>query len=192
MIEKGLEQLDNQEKYDRDSDAYERVPGRDDTSEIKKRVRGILIEHAIVTGQMARARELLNDFRRELDQSKPLQAGGRLAEQWRREQMMYGMLARRTGIDVPLDTELLRPSPQVEEYPVAHFEAKDFSGKTWSLADLRGKVTYIIVWRIGCGGPCQGALQGVQQLYERWKSRGDRAVFWASRWTRIQPSRNPS
>lgn len=127
---------------------------------------------------MERARELLNDFRRELDQSKPLYAGSRLAAQWRADQVMYGMLARRAGIDVPLDTELLNPSPAVEErYPVGHFEAKDFSGKTWSLADLRGKVTYIIVWKNGCGGTCQAALQGVQKLYERWKGRADRAVL---------------
>jgi thiol-disulfide isomerase/thioredoxin len=126
---------------------------------------------------MERARELLNDFRRELDQSKPLHAGSRLAEQWRSEQTIYGMLARKAGIDVPIDPELLHPGPPVDErYPVAHFETKDFSGKTWSLADLRGKVTYIIVWKIGCGS-CQAALQGVQQLFERWKNRGDRAVL---------------
>lgn len=178
LLEKGIEQSENQEKYNRDSDAYERVPGQDNTSEVRKRVREILIDHAIATNQMARARELLNDFRRELDQSRPLQAGSRAAQEWRGEQTRYGMLARRAGIDVPLDPELLNPGPQVEErYPVAHFEAKDFSGKTWSPADLRGKVTYLIVWRMGCGGPCQGAVQGVQQLYDRWKSRGDRAVL---------------
>lgn len=178
LLEKGIEQSENQEKYSRDSDAFERMPGDDGASETRKRVREVLIEHAIVTGKIGRARELLNEFRRELDQSRPLHAGGRLAAQWRADQLMYGVLASRAGIDVPRDNELLSLSPSVEErYPVAHFEAKDFSGKTWSLAGLQGKVTYIVVWRVGCGGPCQAALQGVQQLYERWKGRGDRAVL---------------
>jgi hypothetical protein len=90
------------------------------------------------------------------------------------------MLARKAGIDVPLDVELLtaRPAEQ-ERFPVAQFEAKDRSGKTWSLADLGGRVTYVSVWRTSCGS-CGGALAGVQQLYERWKGRIDRAVLTIS------------
>ncbi len=124
---------------------------------------------------------MLNDFRRELDLAKSLEPNSRLAMQWRNDQMTYEMLARRAGIDIPIDLERLNaPQAEPERFPVAQFEAKDFSGKTWNLAALQGKVTYVGIWRSGCGGACGAALQGVQQLYERWKGRSDRAVLTIS------------
>jgi hypothetical protein len=124
---------------------------------------------------------MLNDFRRELDLAKSLETTSGLARQWRNDQITYEMLARRAGIDIPINLELLNtPQAEPERFPVAQFEAKDLSGKTWSLADLQGKVTYVGIWRSGCRGACGAALQGVQQLYERWKGRTDRAVLTIS------------
>jgi hypothetical protein len=179
LIERGIQQSEDQTKYYRDGEALEKSgrTGEDSTSETKGRAREILIQHAIVTGQLERARAMLNDFRRELDLSKSLEPTSRLARQWRNDQITYEMLARRAGIDIPINLELLKP-PQAEpeRFPVAPFEAKDLSGKTWSLADLQGKVTYVGIWRSGCEA-CGATLQGVQQLYERWKDRTDRAVL---------------
>ena len=179
LIEKGIQQSEDQTKYYRDGAALEKSTraGEDSTSETKRRAREILIQHAIVTGQMERARVMLNDFRRELDLAKSLEP----TTQWRNDQFTYEMLARRAGIDIPIDLERLNaPQAEPERFPVAQFEAKDLSGKTWSLADLQGKVTYVGIWRSGCRGACGAALQGVQQLYERWKGRSDRAVLTIS------------
>jgi hypothetical protein len=181
LVEKGLDQIEYQEKYIRDSDAPEnmgRRAGEDRTSDTNRRARDILILHAIATGQTERALVLLSDFRRQLDQSRPADTQGRLAAQWRQDQFDYELLARKAGIDAPLDLELLNATPaEPERHPVAPFEAKDLSGKTWSLADLQGKVTYVAVWNTACGSMCITGLAGVQQLYERWKGRTDRAVL---------------
>src|SRR5260370_9710368 len=127
------------------------------------------------------ARAMVTDFRRERDLSKYLETTSGLARQWRNDQITYEMLARRAGIDIPIDLERLNaPQAEPERSPVAPFEAKDLSGKTWSLADLQGKVTYVGIWRSGCSEACGAALQGVQQLYERWKGRTDRAVLTIS------------
>lgn len=52
------------------------------------------------------------------------------------------------------------------------FEAKDLNGRTWRLADLKGKVTLVDVWATWCG-PCRAAHPQIQQLYERLKGRAD-------------------
>ena len=183
LVQQGLEQVENQEKYRRDSDAFDKMPRArsvdDNISSTQRRASEILIRHAIVTQQKERALALLSDFRRELDQSKPADATGRAAASWRNNQISYLMLARQAGLDVSLEDVSSKPE-EPERYPVADFEAKDLSGKTWRLADLQGKVTYVHLWRSGCGGPCNAGLPGVQQLYERWKNRIDRAVLTIS------------
>jgi len=184
LVERGLEEIENQRKYIRDSDAFDKAWRRaiaEDTSENKRHAQEILIGHAIASGQMERARVLLADLRHQLDESKPSNGAAGLAASWRHGEFTYRMLARKAGLDVPLDVELLtgRPPEEVRQ-PVAPFEAKDLSGKTWSLADLKGKVTYVHLWHSGCGGPCSAGLQGIQQLYERWKGRSDRAVLTIS------------
>ena len=181
LIEKGLEQDENQEKYRRNSDAFKNGEQHEDpTLDAKGRAQEILIQHAMVTGQKERARMLLSDFRRQLDQSRPSDTQGRLASRWRRDAFAYQMLATRAGIEVPLDPALLTAPAEPERQPVAPFEAKDLSGKKWSVADLQGKVTYVSIWRTGCGGICRAGLAGVQQLHERWKDRNDRAVLTIS------------
>ena len=183
LVQQGLEQVENQEKYRRDSDAFDKMPrprnGDDNISSTQRRAREILIRHAIVTQQRERALALLSDFRRELDQSKPSDTTGRAGSSWRSNQVIYSMLARQAGLDVSIE-ELSHNPEEPERYPVSDFEAKDLSGKTWRLADFQGKVTYVHLWRSGCGGPCNAGLPGVQQLYERWKNRIDRAVLTIS------------
>ena len=105
---------------------------------------------------------------------------GRAARAWQSKQMSYSMLAREAGIDIPIDDLRISHREEPERYPVPDFEAKDLSGKTWSVADLQGKVTYVLLWRTGCGGSCDPILNGVQQLFERWKDRMDRAVLTIS------------
>jgi hypothetical protein len=180
LVQRGLEQAEDQEKYYRGTEAFARmtrVYGRDDS--VQQRAREILIRHAIVTQQKERALTLLSEFRRELDQSKPAETTGRAARAWQHEQMNYSTLAREAVLMVPADDlSVFRNPEQFDRYPIEEFEAKDLSGKTWSLADLKGKVTLVVLWRTAC--PCNNVLDGMQKLHERWKDRMDRAVLTIS------------
>ena len=55
---------------------------------------------------------------------------------------------------------------------IPDFEAKDLSGKTWRLADLMGKATFIDVWAQWCG-VCRGHHPELQRLYDLIKGRAD-------------------
>jgi hypothetical protein len=145
-----------------------------------RRAHEILIRHAIVTQQKERTLTLLSAFRRELDQSKPADTTDSAARSWRSDQMSYSMLARQAGLDVPIDDLRVSNREEHERYPVPEFEAKDLSGRLWSITDLQGKVTYVLLWQTGCGGSCDPILGGVQKLYESWKNRTDRAVLTIS------------
>jgi hypothetical protein len=177
LVQQGLEQDENQKKYSRDSDAFDSMPRSSGDDDTRRRAREILIQQAIITQQKERTLALLGDFRRELDQSKPADATGSDARLWRSNQNSYSRLARRAGLDVPLDNLRISHPEEPECCPVPEFEAKDLSGKSWSIADLQGKVTYVLLWRTGCGGSCDTVLDGVQKLYESWKNRIDRAVL---------------
>ncbi|HKW96480.1 MAG TPA: TlpA disulfide reductase family protein [Bryobacteraceae bacterium] len=180
LVQRGLAQAEDQEKYYRETEAFARmtrVYGRDDS--VQRRAREILIRHAIVTQQKERAITMLSEWQRELDRSKPAEKTGRAAREWQSRQMNYSMLAREAGLQVPMDDlSAFRTPEQPDLYPVEEFEAKDLSGKTWTLADLRGKVTFVLLWRTGC--PCNDVLDGMQKLHERWKGRVDRAVLTIS------------
>lgn len=56
------------------------------------------------------------------------------------------------------------------------FALSDLQGKTWRLADLKGKVSFINVWATWCG-PCQWELPYVQKLHEQMKDRQDVLVL---------------
>lgn len=60
--------------------------------------------------------------------------------------------------------------------PLAGFNLKDLTGKTWTLSSMRGKVTLMNVWATWCG-PCRAELPLVQKLYEQSKDRGDIQVI---------------
>jgi thiol-disulfide isomerase/thioredoxin len=52
------------------------------------------------------------------------------------------------------------------------FELVDLQGRTWHLADLKGKTTFVNVWATWCP-PCRKELPHLQRLYERVKDRPD-------------------
>jgi len=164
LVHQRVEEEENRDKYSRDSDAFEKMPrargGDDNISFIQRRAREILIRHAIVTQQEERALALLSDFRREIEQSKLADTTGRAGNSWRNDQIEYSMLARQAGLDVSIADLSISNPEQPDRYPIAEFEAKDLSGKTWSLADLQGKVTFVLFWRTGCA--CNNLLDGIQ------------------------------
>ncbi len=66
------------------------------------------------------------------------------------------------------------PSMKIEylsELP--DFEAKDLSGKTWRLADLKGKATLVDVWAAVGSNSAARELPALQLFYERIKGRKD-------------------
>jgi len=56
------------------------------------------------------------------------------------------------------------------------FALTDLQGKTWKLADLKGKVAFINLWATWCG-PCKMELPYVQKLSNQMKDRKDALVL---------------
>jgi thiol-disulfide isomerase/thioredoxin len=54
--------------------------------------------------------------------------------------------------------------------PAKDFTAKDLSGKSWALADLKGKVVVMDFWYRGCGW-CMYAMPQVKQLAADYKDK---------------------
>lgn len=73
-------------------------------------------------------------------------------------------------------TETTAPSGLEYSILLPAFEARDFSGKTWSLADEEGKATFVDVWATWCG-PCRAEHPELQKLYDRIKDRKDIQVL---------------
>ncbi len=55
------------------------------------------------------------------------------------------------------------------ERPLPEFKLKDLQGRTWTLSDLKGKVTLINVWATWCA-PCRVELPYVQRLHEAFEN----------------------
>lgn len=55
---------------------------------------------------------------------------------------------------------------------VPDFELVDLQGRTWRLADLKGKTAFINVWATWCE-PCRNELPHLQRLYDGVKERRD-------------------
>ena len=59
---------------------------------------------------------------------------------------------------------------------ISAFELSDFSGKTWRLKELDGKMLLINVWATWCG-PCRLELPHLEKFYEKVKDRSDIQVL---------------
>jgi thiol-disulfide isomerase/thioredoxin len=74
------------------------------------------------------------------------------------------------------DLEIETPSPWKERgEALAAFELTDLAGRTWSLAELRGKKVFANLWATWCG-PCRQELPFVEDLHKRTKDQGDVVV----------------
>jgi thiol-disulfide isomerase/thioredoxin len=56
------------------------------------------------------------------------------------------------------------------------FNLSSLDGRSWGLADLKGKVTFLNVWSTYCG-PCRAELPFVEKLYQQMKDRPDVLVL---------------
>jgi thiol-disulfide isomerase/thioredoxin len=80
-------------------------------------------------------------------------------------QLWYGRPANDLASQVALRWE--KPNQ-----PLPTFELTDLSGKTWTLASLKGKVTFLNFWATWCG-PCRAELPHLQKLVDQNKNRSD-------------------
>ncbi len=56
--------------------------------------------------------------------------------------------------------------------PLTTLNATDANGRTWTMADLKGKTTLVTVWATWCA-PCRAELPAVQTLFEQIKEKKD-------------------
>lgn len=60
--------------------------------------------------------------------------------------------------------------------PLPDFQISDAEGKTWHLADLKGKVALVNLWATWCG-PCKNELPYLQKLFNKVRERKDLVVL---------------
>jgi thiol-disulfide isomerase/thioredoxin len=60
-------------------------------------------------------------------------------------------------------------SALAQSVTVPDFEVRDLSGRLWTAAHLRGKVTLVDIWSTGCG-PCRREHPQLQRFHESAKS----------------------
>jgi thiol-disulfide isomerase/thioredoxin len=59
-----------------------------------------------------------------------------------------------------------------KDKPLEELSLKDIGGRTWTLANFKGRITLVNVWATWCP-PCRAELPYLQKLYDRVKDRAD-------------------
>jgi cytochrome c biogenesis protein CcmG, thiol:disulfide interchange protein DsbE len=90
--------------------------------------------------------------------------------------VLRGTLVLFTASALLAQSPFQAPSPAVSDTlvfrsPLPDFEARDLAGKTWRLADLKGRLTVISIWAVFCL-PCRQELPAVQALSEEARANG--------------------
>jgi hypothetical protein len=75
--------------------------------------------------------------------------------------------------------EAIARPPLVFSQILPDFSAKDLSGRTWRLGNLKGKATFINYWATWCG-PCRAEHPEVQKLHDQLTGRKDIQVLTIS------------
>ncbi len=57
------------------------------------------------------------------------------------------------------------PAVRTVGKPAPDFTLEDMNGKTWHLADLKGKVVFVNFWATWCP-PCRGEMPSLENLYQ--------------------------
>jgi thiol-disulfide isomerase/thioredoxin len=65
--------------------------------------------------------------------------------------------------------------------PAPDFSAKNITGETVQLAQLKGKVVVLDFWATWCG-PCKAAFPFVQKVYQKYKDNPDVVILAVNTW----------
>jgi thiol-disulfide isomerase/thioredoxin len=163
LLEKGLQQIEQEYKHRLDSDS---LPEGEAQQRIDWWVRWtyllsqrILAEYFHERGEPERATATLDELHAEAARA-PSQEAGRIRS------LLVAPLAKRLGLpELPANPV----SPAFEDLPrvpMPDFSVEDTAGRVWTLRDLKGRVTLINVWASWCG-PCRTELPEIEILHQR-------------------------